>query len=60
MNYQPAEKAVPMLVKLANQFDGEDRWYLEAIGIGATGKEEALLAAWEKRRHEHATARPAS
>lgn len=48
MNYQPAEKAVPILVELANKYDGEDRWYLEAIGIGAIGKEEALLAAWEK------------
>ena len=48
MNYQPADKAVPILVELANRYDGEDRWYLEAIGIGATGKEEALLAAWEK------------
>jgi putative heme-binding domain-containing protein len=48
MNYQPADKAVPVLVKLANQYDGEDRWYLEAIGIGAIGKEDALLAAWEQ------------
>jgi putative membrane-bound dehydrogenase-like protein len=48
MNYHPAQKAVPILVKLANVFDGEDRWYLEAIGIGATGMEDALLAAWEK------------
>jgi putative membrane-bound dehydrogenase-like protein len=47
MNYQPAAKAVPVLVKLANEFDGEDRWYLEAIGIGATGKEQAVLEAWE-------------
>jgi putative membrane-bound dehydrogenase-like protein len=48
MNYVSAEKAVPILVELANKYDGEDRWYLEAIGIGAIGKEEALLAAWEK------------
>jgi hypothetical protein len=48
MSGEPAEKAVPILVKLANQFDGEDRWYLEALGIGATGKEQAVLDAWEK------------
>jgi putative membrane-bound dehydrogenase-like protein len=48
MNYEPVDKAVPILVKLANQYDGEDRWYLEAIGIGAIGKEDALLAAWEQ------------
>ncbi len=48
MNYQPSDKAVPILVKLADQYDGEDRWYLEALGIGAIGKEDALLAAWEQ------------
>jgi putative membrane-bound dehydrogenase-like protein len=48
MNYEPAEKAVPVLVALAEKYDGQDRWYLEAIGIGATGKEDAFLAAWDK------------
>ena len=48
MNYQPADKAVPILVKLADKYDGHDRWYLEAIGIGATGREHELLAAWTK------------
>ncbi len=48
MNYEPAERAVPVLVKLADRYDGKDRWYLEAIGIGATDKEEQLLAAWKK------------
>jgi putative heme-binding domain-containing protein len=49
MNYEPAERAVPVLVNLADRFDGKDRWYLEAIGIGATGKEKALLETWETR-----------
>ena len=49
MNYEADDaKAIPVLVKLADQYDGKDRWYLEAIGIGATGREEALLAAWKK------------
>ncbi len=48
MNYEPDEKAIPVLVKLADKYDGKDRWYLEAIGIGATGREEALLTAWQK------------
>ncbi|HEX8910811.1 MAG TPA: PVC-type heme-binding CxxCH protein, partial [Humisphaera sp.] len=48
MNYQPADKAVPVLVTLAEKFDGQDRWYLEALGIGATGKESEFLAAWDK------------
>jgi putative membrane-bound dehydrogenase-like protein len=50
MNYEPAERAVPVLVNLADRFDGKDRWYLEAIGIGATGKEKELLQAWEMRQ----------
>ena len=48
MNYEPADKAVPVLTKLAARYDGKDRWYLEALGIGAQGKEEAFLAAWAK------------
>jgi len=48
MNYLPAEQAVPILVKLAEKYDGQDRWYLEALGIGATGKEQAFLEAWAK------------
>jgi putative heme-binding domain-containing protein len=29
---------------LASQYDGQDRWYLEAIGIAARGREDALYA----------------
>lgn len=56
MNYEPADKAVPILVKLADFYDGKDRWYLEAIGIGAIGKEKELLDAWSK---DHKNADPA-
>lgn len=48
MRFEPDERAIPMLVKLADKYDGTDRWYLEAFGIGATDREEALLAAWQK------------
>ena len=48
MNFEPAEKAVPALVKLADRYDGKDRWYLEALGIGAIDKEDALLEAWTR------------
>ncbi len=33
-------------VELAAQYDGHDRWYLEALGIGADGDWDACLAAW--------------
>jgi putative membrane-bound dehydrogenase-like protein len=48
MNYEPTEKALPVLVKLADRYDGKDRWYLEAIGIGATGRENEFLEAWKR------------
>jgi hypothetical protein len=31
---------------LALQHDGRDRWYLEALGIGARGNEEACFTEW--------------
>jgi putative membrane-bound dehydrogenase-like protein len=32
------------LVELTRQYDGKDRWYLEALGIAARGREDALFA----------------
>ena len=32
--------------KLAAQHDGADRWYLEALGIGAAGADRECFAAW--------------
>ncbi len=37
-----ADKAVPLLVSIAGQYDGKDRAYLAAIGLGAKGKESAV------------------
>ena len=31
---------------LASQHDGADRWYLEALGIGAAGNWDECLGAW--------------
>jgi putative membrane-bound dehydrogenase-like protein len=33
-------------VKLAQQYDGKDRWYLEALGIGAEGQWDSFFKAW--------------
>jgi len=38
-----SDAAVEALADLAVQYDGKDRWYLEALGIGARGKENALF-----------------
>jgi len=44
----PAEQSLPILVKLARGFDGKDRAYLEAFGLGCEGKEDAVYATVSK------------
>ncbi len=41
----PAERSLPILVKIARGFDGVDRSYLEAFGLGSEGKESEVFAA---------------
>jgi hypothetical protein len=36
----------PLWARLAEQFDGQDRWYLEALGIAAEGQWDRCLQAW--------------
>jgi putative heme-binding domain-containing protein len=38
----PDGAALEPLVALSRQYDGRDRWYLEALGIGARGRENLL------------------
>jgi hypothetical protein len=41
---------VPELwAELASQYDGKDRWYLEALGIGAFQQEDRCFEAWLKK-----------
>lgn len=44
----PAAQSVPVLVKIAKQFDGKDRAYLEAFGLGSTRKEALVYAELRK------------
>ena len=44
MRYQPFEKARDILLEIAKAYDGEDRYYVEAFGIGCTDKEEKMYA----------------
>ena len=41
-----AKKIAPLWAALAQQHDGKDRWYLEALGIGALGSEDECFDAW--------------
>ncbi len=42
-------KAAELWTQLALQYNGKDRWYLEALGISAQGNEEAFFAVWKKK-----------
>lgn len=53
------DPAVPALwAKLASQHDGKDRWYLEALGIGADGQWDACLDAYLAQAGEAWTTEP--
>ena len=49
MRYQPFDKARDILLEIAKGYDGEDRYYVEAFGIGCTDKEEKIYA--ELKQH---------
>jgi putative heme-binding domain-containing protein len=49
----PFEQSGDILLALAKGYDGKDRAYLEAWGIGATNKEQPLYAALSASRAEH-------
>ncbi|MEM1357639.1 MAG: c-type cytochrome, partial [Bacteroidota bacterium] len=38
--------ATQTYAELANKYDGQDRWYLEALGIASTAHHDAYFAAW--------------
>jgi len=50
LRYVPFEKCSDILLKIAEGYDGKDRYYVEAFGIGCTDKEEKVYAALQKKR----------
>ena len=44
----PFAQSKNMLIELAKRYDGKDRSYLEAFGIGCSGKEAEVWAALKK------------
>jgi putative membrane-bound dehydrogenase-like protein len=42
-------EAAALWTQLALQYDGKDRWYLEALGISAQGNEDSFFAAWKNK-----------
>jgi putative membrane-bound dehydrogenase-like protein len=41
---QPSAEWLDAMAQLASQFDGKDRWYLEALAIASRGREDAVYA----------------
>ncbi|MCC5937189.1 MAG: c-type cytochrome [Lunatimonas sp.] len=46
LRHQTSTSAPELWAKLATQHDGKDRWYLEALGIGAERQWDRFYAAW--------------
>ncbi|GAB3887629.1 hypothetical protein GCM10028825_18940 [Spirosoma agri] len=42
-------EAPALWAQLASKYDGKDRWYLEALGIGADGNWDSYYTAWVKQ-----------
>ena len=49
LRHSKSPQTPELWAQLAEQHDGKDRWYLEALGIGADGNDDACFAAWMKR-----------
>ncbi|MFB3132343.1 MAG: PVC-type heme-binding CxxCH protein, partial [Rhodothermales bacterium] len=49
LRHHQAPEAAGLWATLATQHDGNDRWYLEALGIGADRQWERYFAAWLER-----------
>jgi hypothetical protein len=46
LRHHSSPEAPKLWAQLATQYDGQDRWYLEALGIGADHQWDAYLDAW--------------
>jgi putative membrane-bound dehydrogenase-like protein len=46
LHHNKAAEAADLWASLAGKHDGKDRWYLEALGIGADGQWKKFLAAY--------------
>jgi putative heme-binding domain-containing protein len=43
---KPVDSFTAAWTALARKHDGHDRWYLEALGLGSTGREDRVFSAW--------------
>jgi len=53
LRHNPSSDAPILWAALAQQHDGQDRWYLEALGIGADRQENKYFGAWQSAVSDH-------
>ncbi|SDE31848.1 putative membrane-bound dehydrogenase domain-containing protein [Dyadobacter soli] len=46
LHHNPSPDAPALWASIAKQYDGKDRWYLEALGIGADAQWDPFFKAW--------------
>ncbi|MBC7892137.1 MAG: c-type cytochrome, partial [Sphingobacteriaceae bacterium] len=49
LHHDKSPEAADLWATLASRHDGKDRWYLEALGIGAAGQWDSFFAAYAKK-----------
>jgi putative heme-binding domain-containing protein len=49
LRFYESEEAADLWAELALQHDGQDRWYLEALGIAAEGRWDSFFKAWSAK-----------
>ncbi|MES2732192.1 MAG: PVC-type heme-binding CxxCH protein [Bacteroidota bacterium] len=49
LHHNKSPEAPQLWAELATQHDGKDRWYLEALGIGADQQWDTFFAAWKQK-----------
>jgi putative membrane-bound dehydrogenase-like protein len=53
LHLNKSEEVPALWAELVSQHDGKDRWYLEALGIGASQQEDRCFEAWLKKVGEN-------
>ena len=46
LRHEKSQRAAALWAELARQYDGHDRWYLEALGIAADRQWDTIFATW--------------
>jgi putative membrane-bound dehydrogenase-like protein len=59
LHHNNSPEAPALWAQLAKGYDGKDRWYLEALGIGADKQWDTFFAAWQKEAGNAALGNPA-